>query len=491
MATPQHKDTPGLFASMWVYRWSSLAIVVAVTVLAGVPGLLSSEPITATAQVTLKNPGTSGVLAPGVVGDASTSRYIEQRALFMTNDDVLRSVSADAGLSISELRGRITAEAGSGTNTIYVTATGDDPEDAADLANLVVDAYRTETSTAVDELTRRAVDELAVSQEALRRVQGNGPDAQAAASTLADLQRQSADLRLDAILHRDGVDFVGEARPEDATVPGPPVREIGVGLALGLAIAGFTAWIRADRHRRVTDANSPVTVLGAPLLAIVARPERTMLLPRGELLRAPDASEATPAGIVPRPEFQLVGAALLRRAPAGVVLVLAPPRSREDRSDAVIDIAAAIAADGGRVLVVDVDPAGRVSRRLEPHVLVPVAAVNGSSAIAPARVRLSGDVEFALLKPAPDDARAAGPVAREFADRVAACHGDYDMVVIDAPQVDATPFVPALLRVATGILAVVPRGSNETAVAQIRRTADISTTPIVGFVYTGAARGIG
>jgi capsular polysaccharide biosynthesis protein len=498
---------------MWLYRWSTLGIIVLMTVLGGLSGLLGSEPVTATAQMTLKNPGENDVLAPGVVGDASTSRYVEQRAQFVTTDEVLQAVSVDSDLGIGDLRDRIAAEPVSGTNTIYVTATASGPDEAADLANLVVEAYRTVTTTAVDDLTRRAVDELALNQEALRRVGGEGPEALAAADTLADLQRQTTELRLGAILHRDGVDFVNQARPEDAVVPGPPVREVGVGLGLGLLVAGFAAWIRADRNRRVTDANTPVKALDAPLLAVVARPERGALLAR-------TAEGAAPAAIVPRSEFQLVGAALLRRAPAGVIIVLAPPRSRQDRSDAVVDIAAAVAADGSRVLVVDADPDGRVTRRLEPNVIVPTLFVNGSSGaprrpsphpvqattvvagasdllsresalIAPTRVRLSDDVEFSLLKPSPDDARASGLVAREFADRVASARTDYDMVLIDAPHVDATPVVPALLRVATGILAVVPRGSDETALIQIRRTADISTTPLLGFVYTGAARGMG
>ena len=64
------------------------------------------------------------------------------------------------------------------------------------------------------------------------------------------------------------------------------------------------------------------------------------------------------------------------------------------------------------------------------------------------------------------------------------------MMVIDTPAIASTPLAGALIRVSTGILAVVPRGSDESSIADIRRTSEIYSSPLVGFVYTGA-RGIG
>jgi hypothetical protein len=64
------------------------------------------------------------------------------------------------------------------------------------------------------------------------------------------------------------------------------------------------------------------------------------------------------------------------------------------------------------------------------------------------------------------------------------------MVIIDMPSIEATPLAAVLIPVCTGLLAVVPRGATEGAVIGIRRTAEVYSTPLIGYVYTGA-RGVG
>jgi Mrp family chromosome partitioning ATPase len=63
---------------------------------------------------------------------------------------------------------------------------------------------------------------------------------------------------------------------------------------------------------------------------------------------------------------------------------------------------------------------------------------------------------------------------------------EFDLIIVDCPSVESSPLVPAILRACAGVLAVVPRGSQERDIAEIRRTADIFSNPILGFVYTGA-----
>ena len=486
------KTTPGVLASLSQYRWLALAIVIATTALSGVGGFLTRPPASATATLSIKVPSEDNVLVPGVVGDASTTRFVQQRAQFMTNDAVLGEVADDiGGASISDLRERIEAEPVVGTNVVRVTAEAPSADEAVGLANTAVAAYRAETAAATDELRRKAADELASSQEALRGTAGNrgDPSAQAAVTALSDLQKQAAALRVNVLVYGDGVDFVNAARAEDAEVPGWPLRAIAVGFVLGVALAGVVSWLRADRDRRITDANAPVAVLDAPLLGIIPRGDRTV--PSVPALDGRPAGDAALA-LKPRtalPQYQLVAAALMRRNLPGIVSVLSPPDA-DDRTETTLNVAIAIAAEGGRVLVVDADPAAALSRRLLELRLETGSDKEPAGPDDIRVVHVREDVEVHLVTPDPNAGLTVPAAARELAERIWQYREKYEMVLIDTPSIASTPLVATLIRVSTGVLAVVPRGVDEPSIAEIGRTAEIYSLPVVGYVYTGA-RGIG
>ena len=254
----------------------------------------------------------------------------------MTTDAVLSEVASDVGgAGISDLRARISADPITGTNAIRITAEAPTADGAVALANAVVAAYRSETAAMTDELRRKATDELAASQEALRGAAANRSDplAQAAATALSDLQRQGAELRVTSLVYGDGVDFVNAARVEDAEVPGWPLRALAIGFVLGVALAGVVAWIRADRDRRITDANAPVAVLDAPLLGIVPRAERSASLLSRSNGHAASGTKLALKTRAPLPQYQLVAAALMRRTLPGVVAVISPPGSADRAGD--------------------------------------------------------------------------------------------------------------------------------------------------------------
>lgn len=490
MQAPQDRTTPGLFTSLFRYRWTSLAIIALITLLSGGFGYLTQQPATAKATIALKSPSQDDVLTPGVVGDASTTRYIEQRAQFATNDAVLGEVAGDVGAtSISKLREQITVKPVTGTNTMVVTAQGATANDAVTLANATVAAYRSQSAALADQLRAKAADELSASQQAVRTAAGNKADplSQAASSTLADLQRQGAQLRVTALVFGDGVDFVNSARVEDATVPGAPLRDIAVGFVLGLAAAAVVAWVRADRDRRIVDANRPVAILDAPLLGVIQKQDSGTLVTR---LASPSnaKSNGTLATLVPS-QYHLVGTALMRRALLGVVAVIGPPPAH-DRWDSVLNVAVALAADGARVLVIDADPAGTVSKQLKALDDSEPPTDQDNPSDGPSRIQVRADVELFLLSPGSGSEPSTGPAAREFAEKVLVDREKYDMIIVDTPSIDTTPLAPALMRISTGILAVVPRGCDESSISEIKRTAEVYSTPLLGFVYTGA-RGIG
>lgn len=494
---PYEKATPGLLSSLAQYRWLALAIVVVVTALSGVGGFLTRAPASATAILSLKTPSENNVLVPGVVGDASTTRFIQQRAQFVTNDVVLGEVASDVGgTSISELRKRISAEPVTGTNAITITAQAATADQAVVLANAAVAAYRTETAALTDQLRVKASDELAASQEALRGAAANRSDplAQAAATALADLQRQGAELRVSTLVYGDGVDFVNAARVEDAEVPGWPLRALAIGFVLGAALATLVTWIRADRDRRVTDANSSVAVLDAPLLGVIPRSDKSASLFARLDSQSGNGTQVALKTRTPLPQYQLVAAALMRRTLPGVIAVISPPGSVDDRVETTLNVALGVAAEGGRVLIVDADHVETLSRRLlglrgesEDGAELPNGPPDPREVHT---VRVGDDVEVHLMTPHAGASIAVPTAARELAEQIWAYRDRYEVVLIDTPSVAATPLVAALIRVTNGILAVVPRGCDESSIADIRRTSEIYASPLVGYVYTGA-RGIG
>ena len=329
--TAHELPTPGLLSSMWRFRWTSLAITLVVTLASLAAGLLLRPEPTATATVTLKNPGADSLLARGVVGDASLTRYTRQRADFVLSDEVLTAV-ADAlpGYSITTLRGEVKVDASQNSNQLTVTASGENARKAVRLANQVVDSYRAATQRQVQRLTDSALSSIATTRREL--LDRKSPPS----ATLAELARQESALQTDTAIFRDGVDFVQEATVEEAAAPGLPYRYVAVGFIFGAAFAALVAWVRADRRRRVDREEDVEQVLGAPLLASV------------EVARKHEsATEVLPA-------YRMLSATLGERSRHGLLMVIAPTDG-VDRSEVSYNLAVALATDARRILVVDAD----------------------------------------------------------------------------------------------------------------------------------------
>lgn len=545
MAKEDDRGAPGLFSSMWRYKWLSLAIVVVIAALAGAGGQLTAPPVAASSTVALTNPGTDNVIAPGVTGDATLTRYTMQRAQYATSDEVLDLVAKSLGdITVSELRSQVTVDPSSTSNVMTVTATAPSAERAVALANAVTDAYRQATLREMDRRTKSVTDQIDLS------IQNEDPTTnpakkgsvrtQAAAIVIAALGERQAEILNDKARFGDGVDFVQAATASNAVIPGPPVKSIALGIILGLAVAGVVSWLRADRDRRINDPLSPQAMLEAPLLATLPRQGGRRAVHSSGRAGSRDLESLPSVTRLPLPQYRLVGAALVERNRHGMLAVVGPP-SAVDRVEAALNVAAAVASEGGRVLVVDADPSGRLSQRLGAGLLDGLggprpdgAEDGGANGIMPladgtdggsyeampfddrdpstreiplgavaARVRAStgrdadtmgpvswltvhDDVMIALSAPGRRRSWDATSSRRQFVDELIERVHEYDLVVIDVPPPDTTPLVPALLRASTGVLAVVPRGSDESAIAELRRTADMFSTPILGYVYTGA-----
>jgi succinoglycan biosynthesis transport protein ExoP len=484
---------PGILPSIWRYRWQSLLIVVAFSAVSAAAGVFTAGAVTASSDVALTYPSAINVLSPGVSGDASLARYTQQRAAFATSDDVLDRVAVKVpGVSLSGLRKDIAVEPSAVANVMTITAQGKNAEAATSLANAAADAYREATAARVTAGTKDAVASYAAREREIEdelSKDNASPQSVAAATTLSQLQETTANLQTDSKTFADGVDFTRRAQLADATVPGPPIRQLALGVIVGLLVAAVVAWLRADRDRKISDASQPEKVLDAPLLATVPR----MLNGRpAHAFSRNGASAPEPAGgfdRLPHPQYRLAAAVLIRRVSPGLVAVLGPPTGG-DRSEATLNLAVSIALDGGRVLIVDADPHGIVTERLGLGMQLegfgPPGQLPVGTADSVAWLSVQEGVSIGLVAPGPYMALSSPVDLRAFVEKLAARVEEYDLIVVDCPPAETGPLIPALLRACTGVLAVVPRGSEEREIGDIRRTADIFSSPVLGFVYTGA-----
>ncbi len=358
METSGERRTPGVVSSLWRFRWSSLAVVLGLTLLSLAAGVLLAPKPAANATITLKNPGSDNLLARGVVGDASLSRYTRQRADYVTSDSVLEQVArALPAYDVTTLRRNIKVTTSPTSNQLIVTASAKTATDAVNLANTVVESYRRATA---DQVKRLTDDALASIETSRRDVVRNGrafPDS--AITTLSNLEQQASALRTDSAVFNDGVDFVQQASLDQAVVAKLPVRYIAAGGIFGLLLAALLAWMRADRARRIDDEHDVEPVLGAPLLASVVVGRKHEY-----------GNEAPPA-------FRLLSVDLAQRS-HGLVAVMSAGNGPE-RAEVAYNLALALAADGQRVLVVDADPSARLSAWLSngtPAWLKPFAEVD-------------------------------------------------------------------------------------------------------------------
>ncbi len=470
------QNGPSLIGAMWRYRVMCVAIVVATTALSGLVAMVTGGDYEATATIGLSTPGDDNVLVPGQQGDASLARYTAQRARFIAGDEVLGIVAAQLGKSdAGAVRPRVTVSASGTANFLTVTASGDSSTEAIELALAVVDAYAAQTARQVDDLTRAAVESLQVQLDELAAA-GDDPSSEAAA---ADVKLEIAQRQATQAVFGDGVEFVVEPTTDTVAAPGLPVRELALGLVLGLALAATAAWARADRNRRVTDPDDAIAVLDRPLLAQVAG--------------APAIHGAIPqidAGSLPADDHRMLWAALEQTASSGVIVLQSVGRVRSDLVAA--QLAASAARDDLNVLLVDAAlERGGLSTALgwsgSVGGLAETLRENTDWQVNVVDLDAGAEYELALLP-----AGRLGRVdvsAQRFADECARWREAFDYVFIDAePMGDAHIAVKAA-RAADGVVLVVGKGANERDLAEFRRLAVFHGIQILGFVFATPEHG--
>lgn len=491
---PTGQPSPGLLESLWRFKGTSLAVLFVVALLAGLYGLATRDEPAATIRLTLGDPRGNNVFRRGNSTPIDLSRYTGQRAAFTTSDTVLQDAADALGgtPSAGALRGRVTASAASSTDIISVTARADTPAQATRLADAVVQAYLRQSQRETDAAAQRVLDALDGERQRLLQslsvpVTTVPAPAQAAitqktADTLVLVEIQITEVKVNAALFGNGVSSID---PVEAT-PAGDIRGIArlavLGTLFGFLLALALAWVRADRRPTADDASVPAAILDAPVLAEVPEVRRTDEVRR---LTNPLAGALDP--------YAFAAATMQARGVSGVVLLVGGRRS-EGRTASALSLAAASAAQGLNVLLVDADvrTAG-LSRFLEvaPDTPGVIDVLDGRSTLLDAAMRLGsdGDDGFDILSIGRETEGDLPPFRPlQVADFLDAARKLYDLVLIDAAPLLDAPETAAVASQADHLLAVVARETPVRDLEGLRQRLNLFRADLVGTVFTRAAR---
>jgi Mrp family chromosome partitioning ATPase len=502
-------DRPGIVASLVRYR----GIVVAATLLGAVAGygLAQQLPVRyqADAVLILSDPGGPSVLGGGAaLGSSDRKVYLDKQADIMTSSLVLdRALQLLGGtLSPRDVRGELKVRPSANMANISIAATTADPRSAAALANAVGTAYEQITKERVAADAQRAIASL----EKLRnRYQADldaspkSPDGrltsrqQQLAGQIADLQQREQDITTQAEVYASGVEYFEQAEPPIS--PSQPKPKLGavLGGLLGLLAAGAWAWWAAARDQRAESRGEPARILGAPLLGEVP-PLSAPPLADGKLVKSRGLDPALADAyhvIVASMAHELAGL-------GGKSIAVTSVGAGDSKTSTALQIANAASQEKRKILLIDADVRTRhLTERVDSAQIT--SQRNGQKLVLPRTERLGANLYLDKLVPTdsgmvlpvasnPTNPRHPGGSYRAVNVRhaVRSIGEMFDLVLIDAPALLASPDALDVAGQADGVVLVV---SHRVALSQLRDVRDrlaFVNTPLIGYVYV-RPRGLG
>jgi capsular exopolysaccharide synthesis family protein len=368
-----------------------------------------------------------------------------------------------------------------------VTAEDGDPRVASSLANVFAEefiAFRRSADQATIEAAQRTV------QRQLDELAGSGPEAR---ERRRSLQERAEDLGIMASLQTGNAELV--QRADIPRSPSSPriARNVVVGAVLGVLLGLVMAFLIDRFDRRFRHPREIEHAFERPLLASIpeqSRDQRTYPVP---------SSSLEPFRIL-RSNLRYFN--LDRRITS---LLITSAEVGDGKSMIAGRLAAAAAAAGDRVLLVDADlrrstlsgafriPGGKPGLSITISSAVPLA-----DAVRPVRLG-------ALVADAADDAEldvlTAGPPAPNptellesdrMTELLRTAERTYDLVIVDTPPATVVPDAVPLMRVASGVIVVARLGhSSRDAARHLRKQLDLVAAPTLGVVVNSVPKAAG
>ena len=324
-------------------RWRLIAITVVVTTLISILYVLLAPKTYEGRADMLVTPvaSDSGILRslPLIFESVDPTRDVETASQFVTNLDVARSVVDELALDESprELLKKVSAEPVAQSNIVAISATGDSPEQARDLANAFAEATVDDRTAQIHEVA----DQLIPGLEAQVTDATDEVARAEAAATLSQLQtvRSAPDPSL-------RVETLADLPPDQAS-PRPLLSIAGGilgGLVLGI-VGAFGAQTLDSTLRRESQLRR---LYGLPVLARI--PEETGRRYRGPL----GPRQISPVGAEAYRTLRSTVEHEQTSDQSKVVLVTGPSPS-QGKSTTAVNLASSLALAGKEVILIEAD----------------------------------------------------------------------------------------------------------------------------------------
>jgi capsular exopolysaccharide synthesis family protein len=489
---------PSLLESVWRFRRLVIITVLAAAAAGFILSFLQSTMYEGSTLLILSDPRNSGVFRDTNSLVIDPSRYVRNQAERMVSTPVLTKAAELEGgrISIEDLRKRVTAQPSTNLDLITIKALDPTAGGAAALADSVGHAYeavvaedvRANADAALAELDRSRSD-LQVQIDVLEaELVVNPADAtakaerDAAVAQLVNLKNRAEQISVDAALYGSGVElFEASEIPESPATP-KPLRNGAVAGILGLLAAGAYAWWRAEHTQSADTRHDAAPVLGAPLLGEI--PEFAVAGTNGT---TPALSEP---GSTAAEAYQFVVASLgfaLQEAPGAMVVITSADQG-DGKTITALNLAAAAAKDGRRVLLVDADERLRGLTRYSGGAPSPglTDLVTGKASLA-ACTRLWPAPNGLKLPMVPAgtslDDTAGFFRTPAFRTAMLEVRTGADMVLVDTPPMLAVSDASAIAAQADGIVLIVRKGTPLRHLEEVRNRLEFFGAPLLGYVF--------
>lgn len=440
----------------------------------------------ATSQLLFRDPGFDQKLFGTAVLQPSQDpqRQAATNTLLVSNKRVAERTARAAGLGLTGkgIAARLEVSAEGQADVISVSMTDGNPRRAAQLAN----TYAREFIQVRRDADRAKIRET----QALIAQQLARPfSSQAGTADARSLRRQAAQLKVLASLQTGNAELVQSAEPPGSPSSPRTARNVVLGGFVGLLMGLGLALLLERFDRRLRDSEEIEATLGRPILGTV---------PESRELDQVRPSVAGVPAYIEGESFNMIRANLRYfnvGRPVKSILITSPAPG-DGKSTVAWNLAAAAAAAGDRVLLVEADlrhPSMLATDGLEPNLglgallagnndisdvltRLPVVAVRGGDE----RMRHMDVITAGLVPPPnPTDLLEAEAMQR----LITLGEERYDLVIIDTPPTAVVADAIPLIKKVSGVLVVARLGnSTRTGMQQLRRQLENLDAPALGGV---------
>ncbi len=461
---------------VWAHRWLVIGVVTIVTIATYVYYDRQADVFRSTSTIFVQSSELEQSLL-GVLALSGNERTTANQARLLTTEGVAREVAKEIGYpgEPRALLGAVSTEASGDVDFITITAIGDTPQSAADIANGFATAFITLRSREARGKVQRA---LTNAREELSRIPASTSNEDARDAAQSQIRR----LQIGLSLPSGSAEVAERAVPSGTPFEPEPTRNAVFAFVLGLlfAIAAALGLERLDR--RVRDVEELESIFELPLVA---------MLPSVDATAEFDGDEA----VVP---FRLREACRSLRLNVDLgsavrgarTLLVSSALSGEGKSTVVRSLAITYAEAGRRVVVIEGD-----LRRPSMHECFRISQGLGLTDVLADEVSLDqcqqqvgvhsdgGSLTVLTAGPLP-----ANPPAvlggDQFRDVLAQLAERFDVVIIDTPPLLLVSDALPLLNQVDGVLLVARLSSTTRDAARkllqtVRRIPDVRILGIV------------